>query len=278
MKKPKDNNYIIKEGRDKGRKIYLSDFMWSNFAEKQKEFVPAKCAEEILFRASSIKQIFTNPKNKKDKVSAGTKTFLRKLWLEKTKNVTKIAESKYTKKGTTNEGLGVDMLNEATNSDYIQNDECYFENEWVCGTPDLIADCVLDIKCPFEATTYYAAVDEPLNKMYYYQLQAYMFLLGLDKAYLVYTLTNTPEVIVNDELRKIQWKESVINTDSKDWLAFEAKFRKSHRYEDDYWFAHEKITIKSFPRDEAVIEEFKVRIKDCRDYMNEHFFKIKKDD
>lgn len=272
-RKPRKRYYTIKEGENKGKKILLTPFMWKNKAIKDKPFVPAENADNILFRASSIAQIMVKPKNKGETIAEGTKTFLRDLWLEKSKNYRRLSSSKYTEKGLENEQEGVETLNRFTDSEYIKNDEVYLQNEWVCGSPDIISDCVLDIKCPYDAKTFHAAVDSKLNKTYYYQLQCYMFLLGLKDAYLCYILTDTPEEIVNDELRRIQWKENILDTSTKEWRKFEKEFRASHRY-DKHWEDSEKICIKHFERDEEVIEEFKVRIKECRKYMNENFFKI----
>ena len=70
----------------KGKKILLTKFMWGNKASKPEIFIPAKSPEEILFRASSVGQIFANPKKKGELVSEGTKTFLGALWLKKVNN------------------------------------------------------------------------------------------------------------------------------------------------------------------------------------------------
>jgi hypothetical protein len=72
--------------------------------------------------------------------------------------------------------------------DVAKNTET-FENEYMTGTPDLIADnVVFDTKCSWNHKTFLDSVYNPINADYYAQLQGYMKLTGLSHAELCYVL------------------------------------------------------------------------------------------
>lgn len=267
MKKTK--YYTVKEGNEKGKKILLTDFMWQNKYNPPTKFVPATCAEDIFFRSSGVAQIFTNPKKKGEIVSEGTKTYLRNLWIQAVYNKRPDIGNNYTEKGLFNEQASIGILNELMDTQYVKNDEIHFKNEYITGCPDLISDVILDIKSSWNMNTYFKAVDSPVNKTYYYQLQAYMYLTGLTDSYLVYVLTSTPDFIVNDEIRRLGWSIGDTGEDDR-FEALYQEIRENHSYEEIP--IKERVCIKHFPRDEKVIEEFKERITVCRKFMDDNFF------
>ena len=72
--------------------------------------------------------------------------------------------------------------------DPVKNTES-FENEYITGTPDLIADnVVFDTKCSWNHKTFLDSVYNPINPDYYAQLQGYLKLTGLNHAELCYVL------------------------------------------------------------------------------------------
>jgi len=78
-------------------------------------------------------------------------------------------------------------------------------NSYFIGTPDINTPTLLaDIKTSWSAQTF-PWFNDPKNKDYYAQLQAYMDLTGKDEAELVYVLSNHPEHIVASEIKKLTY-------------------------------------------------------------------------
>jgi hypothetical protein len=83
-------------------------------------------------------------------------------------------------------------------------------------TPDLYigdtikaAERIIDIKSSWDIYTFFRTISKPLNKTYYWQMQGYMALTGAKSATLAYCLINTPEVLINDEKRRMMYKMGV---------------------------------------------------------------------
>ena len=47
--------------------------------------------------------------------------------------------------------------------------------------------------------------------MYEWQLKAYMWLTEMSESYLVYCLVQTPEILIQDEIRRTSWKRGEID-------------------------------------------------------------------
>ncbi|MEA3429847.1 MAG: hypothetical protein U9R08_01095, partial [Nanoarchaeota archaeon] len=76
-------------------------------------------------------------------------------------------------------------------------------------------DKVIDIKSSFSGDTFPLFDTEITNKLYIYQLQAYMYLTGKRKAELVYVLGNTAEEVILKEFNY---------SDSEDYEEFKKQY------------------------------------------------------
>lgn len=154
-------------------------------------------------RASASGKLATNPKSKTETLSETTKTFLKEWATSKIYGCQKDIKSKYLTKGLTLEDTGIDKTIEWLDLPLVLKNETYFEDDYFCGTPDLILQNeVIDIKCSWDCFTFPIFENEVPTKDYYYQLQVYMLLTGKTTARLVYVLLNTPDDIPNWEQKK----------------------------------------------------------------------------
>lgn len=182
--------------------------------------------KDFKVRASASGKLMTNPRSGTG-LSETAKTYLDEWFIEETFGIKKEIHSKYITKGLAVEESSLDLYTKAMQTVFIKNDE-FFENDFIKGTPDIILeDTIIDIKSSWSLFTFMDAKSDGVNKMYYWQLQAYMALADKPKAKLVYCLVDTPDQLIWDEKRKLMWKMGL--TDEND-LTDEAfrEIEKSH--------------------------------------------------
>lgn len=110
---------------------------------------------------------------KNDKLPTGAITALEKEYLRVKYGRQRIFTSKEIEKGIRVEKDSIRLLKKVDNKIYFQNDE-YFENDYIVGTPDIIAENVLDIKSSYDIVSFNNA---ELTTDYEWQLKAYTYLL-----------------------------------------------------------------------------------------------------
>lgn len=190
-------------------------------------------------RASASGKIMTNARSKSELLSETTKTYVKEWLIEKIYGIRKEIKSKYLTKGLKLEDTAIDKAIEWLDLPFTIKNEKFFEDDFFCGTPDLIVDNVVyDIKCSWDAFTFPLFENEIPNKDYFYQLQVYMHLTGCKKAVLTYVLLNTPE---------------------------ELTFEDKHNYDN----MDKKYRIKTFEIDysEEVIADLQQRVTNIREYL-----------
>ena len=135
-------------------------------------------------------------------LSDTAKSWLEKLWRKKIKNVEEFLSNKYIEKGLSEEEMGISLLSKIDGNFYKKNLE-HFDNGVLNGTPDILfGDYVDDVKSSWDLKTF---MDAKMTDLYYGQLQIYMELTGKRKARLRYCLVNTPDKLIDDEKRRVQW-------------------------------------------------------------------------
>ena len=139
-------------------------------------------------RASKLSVIMTSPND--PELSVGAKTYCEEWLISQVYQKEKEIKSKYLTKGNECEQLGIDRYNRTFGTFCVKN-ETFFEDDWITGTPDIVEpDRIIDIKASWDCWTFPLLETEITNKAYYWQLQAYMYMLGKSKAELVYCLEN----------------------------------------------------------------------------------------
>lgn len=194
---------------------------------------------EFKIRASASGKLMANPRSKTETIAQTSITYAQEWLKESIYGVRKEIKSKYLTKGLSLEDEAIDTAINWLNLPFVLKNEKHFEDDFFCGTPDLILEEeVLDIKCSWDCFTFPLFEKSIPTTDYFYQLQVYMHLTGKTKARLVYVLLNTP-----------------------DELTFEQK--------NDYSNMDKKYRIKTFSieYDKSVIEDLKNRVINIRNYI-----------
>lgn len=226
--------------------------------------------DKIKIRCSAIGRIMTSPRSKGEVLSQTTKSYIKELVLEHKYGIRKEINSRYLDKGNMVENESIELTERVLDLDLIVKNESYFENDFICGTPDIImGDTIIDVKSSWSAHTFPFFLDEELpNKDYYYQVQGYMALTGATKGMVVYCLINTPEEIVLDEIRRTSWSRHELDVTEET----EAEVRQQHEFN----HIPEVNRVKAYyiERDEDVIQAIYDRVNECKIYYNRLWEKI----
>ena len=212
--------------------------------------------KQFKIRCSQIGQIMTNPRSKSELLSKTTIAYLEKHRKEELYGRKEEITSKQMDKGIQMEAEAIELAARYFNWGMVFKNEKELSNDFMTGTPDVVlSDTVVDIKCPWSCFTLPLFDTEP-DKGYWWQLQGYMALTGLDKARLVYCLMDMPEDLLDSEVyygtgRGLE----------------EEHIRAYHTYSN----LPDKLRIKSFDiaRDQAAIDSIYKRVEECRDYYLE---------
>ena len=218
----------------------------------------------MKIRCSSLGKIMTSPKSKGEVLSQTAKTYLKELALEEKFGIKKEFSSRYTDKGNIQEDTAIEMASKVLSLPFALKNTDYFENEFIKGTPDLILeDEIIDIKCSWDGTTFPWFEDELPNKDYFWQMIGYMWLTGKKRARIVYCLVDTPEDIVQDEIRRTSWKKFEIDVTEETETEVRAKHEFSHISE------NKRVRAFQIELNEANIEQVKEKLLHAREYYND---------
>jgi hypothetical protein len=206
----------------------------------------------------------TAPRSKSEVLSQTAKTYVEELAKEHLFGIKKVFKSRYTDKGNEVEEKAIELTEDVLGFEFLTKNEDYYQNDWVKGTPDIITtSLVIDVKSSWSGDTFPFFETELPNKDYYYQVMGYMWLTGKKNALISYCLINTPEEIVNDEIRRTAWGKYEIEPSEetiRDVVALHSfdnipKDRRVKAFHVEY--------------NEGVVNEMKTRIEYCRTYFNE---------
>jgi hypothetical protein len=87
-----------------------------------------------------------------------------------------------------------------------------------------------------------------------------MWLTGKQKSLLVYCLVNTPEDMVQDEVRRAHWNAKLLEEDPE----LIEQVTKRHNF--DHIPDNRRVKFFEVQKDEQVIEQIKERVELCREY------------
>jgi len=218
----------------------------------------------MKIRCSAIGKLMSTPRSKGEILSETAKTYIQDLFKEKELGISREFWSRYTDKGLQMEDEAIDFAGQVLGWDFVVKNEQGYENDWISGTPDVITKYLLaDIKCSWDGNTFPLFDAELKNKDYFWQLQGYMWLTGLDQAELVYCLMDTPHQIVEDEVRRAHWKAGLIDED----LDLREAVQSQHTFD----HLPNNLRIKRFivERNEDAIENIKEKVELAREYYEQ---------
>jgi hypothetical protein len=162
---------------------------------------------KLTEKQAELRNSLEAKRDAKPVLSTGAKSYIRELHLYITKGIRQEINSKYIDKGNEVESLSIELAGIMLDKKGLFKNDEYFENEYLMGTPDVITeDSVIDVKSSWSAATFPFYDTELKNKVYEWQLKAYMMLTGKTVSYLCYCLVPTPETLILDEMRRVSWK------------------------------------------------------------------------
>ena len=214
-------------------------------------------------RCSAIGKIMTNPRTKGELLSQTAKTYIEEQVIQDKYGIKKQFYSRYTDKGILVEDDAIKLVSDILDLGFTWKNEEHFTNDWMTGTPDVNTDTVLlDVKSSWDATTFPFFATEIPTKDYYYQLQGYIELTGKTRALLCYCLVNTPEEMVEDEVRRAHWNANLL----EESIDLRDEVQRRHNF--DHIPDNRRVKVFEVEKDEKVIEAIKERVELCREYYN----------
>lgn len=230
---------------------------------------------KTLIHASSMGVLFIEPKEaaakKAGELSATAKTHLVKVYIKEYWGIDIDITTKQMQKGTIAEEDVITLVSRVHKKLYEKNDVQEY-NEFAIGHADIVQpDEIIDVKASWSPETFIPKLLEPLDKMYNIQLQTYMWLYNKPKAKLCYGLVNTPDFLIQDELRKLLYKMDVISEESPEYLRAAEKLMKNMVFDDIP--LHEKVITIEVPRDEEIIDAMPKKVEKARDFLGKIYEK-----
>lgn len=149
-------------------------------------------------------------KHAKNELSKTSINYLNDLYKQEFFARNKAISTKYTDKGIQCEEYSISLYTETKNN-LIHKNKKRYNNKYFTGEPDNTQDIIRDIKTSWDFTTFPLFDTEIPNKDYYWQLQGYMDLTGMQQAELIYCLVDTPIKTIEDELRRLDWKADLFD-------------------------------------------------------------------
>lgn len=221
---------------------------------------------KTLFRASAIGELMTNPKLKSETLSQATIKYLRKLHRAKKYGFHDDITSKYFEKGNACEEDGITLYSRYKRVMHKSNRE-RVDNECFTGIPDYFdgenvrqAKWIYDNKSSWDWTTFPYPGDV-LNKDYEWQGLIYCDLTGADGATFVHTLVDTPEPLIESEIKRVLYKTGLPATDEQS-----AAIRRNMTFSDKMSI-EERICEFVVKRDDVAVGKVIERVPTWRDYL-----------
>lgn len=232
---------------------------------------------KILFRCSSLGYLMTEPRTKTDKeagnLSETAKTHLIDVFVSNKYGRNTDVSNKYIQKGLLVEEDSITLFSRVTKKFYLKN-EVSLSNDFIKGTPDLFegesikkANHIIDIKSSYDIFTFFRNLNNDLNNLYWWQVQGYMDLTGADVATVAYCLVDTPEVIINDEKRRLLWKMGVATEDNSDYINACEELDRLLTYKDIP--IEERLIEFVVERDQEAIDKMHNKVIKGRAYLKE---------
>lgn len=220
---------------------------------------------QFKIRSSALGSIMTDPKSKSEPFSkTALATAVQSAIIQKYNKFPKDIQSEAIRKGLAVEEDAITWLSKMDRKIYVKN-EIKLENEHITGTPDIIDGVVvIDIKSSFDIFTFFASKFDSVSKDYWWQLQAYMALTGCESARLVYVLCDTPEPILQQMARKIEWELGSPATDKVSGKIIQDMYQ-NHQFGE--LSTEQRIHEFSIERDEEAMGRAYERIEQLRIHL-----------
>lgn len=227
-----------------------------------------------LIRASQIGDLMASDRSGKGLGETAKKIILENVLFYKYGIEPKEISSKYLEKGNIKEAENITLAAKILDWPGVdpQNTKTRLINDFITGEPDVLTPLTLaDIKSSWDASTFPWLAEKCPNKNYIFQMQSYLWLSNRETCYLVYVLSNTPENLIYDEIRKDVWKnlanpKFADKTENEIEEIIEAKIRAQLTF--DQIPENKRIKVFEIKRDETIIEQIKTRVIEAREQFD----------
>lgn len=233
-----------------------------NGIEKKVDFSTYK------FRSSQSGNLMTEARSKSEPLSETTKSYLMECYVAEVFNRRQDITSKFLEKGLQVEEDAITLYSTFKNDFYLKNEE-KLSNDFICGTPDIIHGegndkVIIDIKSSWDIYTFAKSMKAE-NKMYYWQVLSYMALTGAKKATIAYCLVDTPDNIIEREIKKALY-QSGISENSDGFIDYANEMRAFYKYADIP--KEKRVFERTYDFNQEDIDKLYQRIIECRTYLN----------
>lgn len=197
-------------------------------------------------------------------LSETCKKRLAQIYTEETTGRKKDIHSLYIEKGLRTEEQSITLYSMYTGTMYRKNKQ-KISNGLVIGEIDFDDeenDIIVDTKSSFDIFTFDATVAVDMKKLYWWQLQCYMWIKHRSRGRLAYCLNNTPKDIVARLEKSLQY--NFLGSQEEFEEACE-QIRKNHFFED--LPLERKIRIYDTERDDDAIALAESKIPYLRNYL-----------
>jgi hypothetical protein len=216
----------------------------------------------FLFRCSSLGNIVT----KSGKLTDGAKTYISDCFIGELYGVKKEAYGKALEKGIATEQDIMQLINDAIYpGQFVAKITEGKRNEYIIGTPDVLhGGIVYDCKSAWDLFTFGKA---QLSHLYEWQLKAYMWLYGVNRARLFYGLVDLPDYMLYSEVKSLFYKNPGrwVSMESPEFLEAAEEFEKAHKYGN--MPLYERFKVWDLELTDEDIERMKNAVIDARTYM-----------
>jgi hypothetical protein len=230
---------------------------------------------KTLIRASAVGNLFVEPVTKVAKdageLSKTAQTYLINEYIRSKYGRERDIVTPAMLKGIEAEEEAIKMLSQHQKMRLVKNEE-RLSNAWITGHPDVyegetIQNCkfLWDVKTSWSIWSFLAQIPDKLDNIYYYQLQAYMWLCNCSHAAIAYVLADAPKGIIETEKKKLLYSMNVATEENPDYLEAAAGLEINMIYPDID--LSERILIFPVERDEEVIEKMKQKVTKAREFL-----------
>lgn len=272
-------------------------------------------ANEILFRSSGAGLLMTNPRDKSQMLADTVITHLVNTFVSARYGRREERTNKFLTKGNEREEHSITLLSLAVRRMFKKN-TVRLSNEFITGEWDLhIGDTIekpedvitgsiketIDTKTSWSAHTFFRAISQTLDPLYWWQGQCYMWLTGAKKHTVAFCLVNGTARVIQDEKFIASRKPGMMDEhgnetekyieackqieinhifDIKEFLQELEQnqiFFEFHNDVDNWQWdipAKDRVHLFEVNRDDSAIELLRGRIRLCRNWMNRELFKI----
>lgn len=269
--KGKDNFTIFLDAKEKHEKLTTDLQTMKQFDAKGIQMKSYTNKQDAIAKALDL---LTEAAKTKDLVilSEGAKTHLMDIWISETKRRKADINSKFIEKGLAMEEDGITLYSRLKKV-FFKKNETHLSNDYIKGTPDsfvgvliLQALRIIDIKCAWNANTFYRTFTKKLNELYYWQGMGYMWLTGAKFFDLAYCLVNTPPSLVEAEKRQLWYKLGQPSDNDTNWISAQIEIDKNMTYDDIP--LREKMLEYTIEFNQFEIDLLKKKVIKGREYLN----------